>query len=227
MRRKTTTGSATAVAAALLLSLPTSVAAATKASADWAGYQVVQAKVHSASATVVVPTITCKNDRSGVGPAVLLLNTHGVFSGAGVGAGCKNDTALYEAILLTNSGTKASRRDSYRVDPGDKLQFSIHESTTATAVRVRDLSSGRHRKLTGKGGMMRAAQVGVQTLSIDHATAGIDPFTDVRFTHALVDGRSLAGQGAVAVERKRGSTVQIAVSRLRHGRSFTATFRHL
>ena len=53
----------------------------------------------------------------------------------------------------------------------------------------------------------------------------IDPFTRISFTHATVNGRSLAAENPTRANWVVKGTTLVTASKL-HSRSFTATFRH-
>ena len=51
---------------------------------DFAGYEFNSAKVTSASAHFLIPTVTCAGGNSGVGPGLFLVTTKHVLTGAGI-----------------------------------------------------------------------------------------------------------------------------------------------
>jgi hypothetical protein len=201
-------------------------ATAPQSSPNFAGYELSQKKVTSGSATVVVPTITCKKNTSGVGPSVILDSAKGIFSGAGVGVGCQHKQPTYEVIIAVNAGAGSEQDQAFVVAPKDKLNITVNVTKGKTKVAVQDVTSAAHKTLTGGGRRMNAAEVGVQSLAIGAVSVGIDPFTTVKFTHCLVNGKPLSKVGAFPVDRKHGKTLQISVSKLSKGRAFTTKFKH-
>src|SRR4051794_23130554 len=79
-------------------------------SSIFAGYSVSKPTAHikRVTATFVVPTISCQNSFSGVGPSVLVYSnvnpkTSGhVTSGAGLGVACEHGNAIYESVAIVN-----------------------------------------------------------------------------------------------------------------------------
>jgi hypothetical protein len=221
------------VAGVLSASVVTSAAAssgvAPKVSKTFAGYEVSKPKTHimSATTTFVVPTITCKKGFSGVGPSVVVqtaVNKHNTYANevAAVGVGCVNKKAEYESII----GIGSQSFNDFPFAAGDVVVASITLTKSKTTVSIDDTTSHDHKTRTGAGGIGAIAYVGDEGLVINNKKTGLDPFTKTQFTKTEVNGKSLAAQKAIAFERKRGGTLQIAVSKLSKGKNFTLAFRH-
>jgi Peptidase A4 family len=206
-------------------STPRSVPAVTTSTSPlFAGYAVSRtaaAPVRTAAARFVVPRISCQTNDGGVGPAVIVGNTH-VFSGAGIAVGCHQQVASYRVIVSRNS----RQQQSFAVAAGDAITIAVTVTVAKTTISVHDTSSAVARSVTAKGRVMTYAEIGLQTLVRGTVSLGIDKFSPVTFTRSLINGQSLVHAYAYAVERVRGKTVQIAVSKLRHGNSFLARFTH-
>jgi hypothetical protein len=196
---------------------------------SFAGYEVqkTKGKVTSASTTFVVPTITCKKSYSGVGPAVLI-NTKPnkknvyTYSGAGVAVTCQNKVPDYQAVVIVN----ASEDNDFTVTPGDKINVTVHMSSSKTKVEADDVTSGMTATKKGHGKTGETALIGDASIAFGKTTVGIDPFTKTSFTDGQVDNKNLGHEKAFPVERTHGSTVQIAVSKLKHGKDFILTFKN-
>ena len=196
----------------------------------FAGYQVTKPKapLNSASASFVVPSITCKKNFSGVGPSVVISSTGSkkrpsTFSGAGIGVGCQHKTPAYQAIITVNGTTS---NPSFKVAAGDTFNVSVKMTTARTKVTVDDTTSGAHKTVLGKGRTGVTAQIGNRSLSINKKGVGLDPFTKTKITGAEVNRKSLTAEKAVRYTWVRGSRVLVAASRLTDGRTFTVSFRH-
>lgn len=215
---------------------PVTVAHAVSAqpSPTLAGYSVSGTKhLTSASETFVVPTITCKKNESGVGPAVLLGRektvkkaTTTIVTGAGVGVGCENKAPVYQVIIAMNN----AQTQEFSLSPGDTVTVTVKVSKAKSKVKVDDKTSKSHKTVTGSGQKkMTFAEFGDQGLAINSQAVGIDPFTKTAFSHALLDGKPIGQEGAYPVERVdtlHNGRVQISVGKLHKDRNFTTTFKH-
>lgn len=222
-----------AAAIALAASVSTSArATATKApqrSATFAGYEVSKPTAHvtTATTTFIVPTITCKKSFSGVGPSVVVQTTpnkHNVYTDdvAAVGVGCEKKVPAYESIITIDG----HNFNDFPFAAGDKVVVNVTVKKSKTSVTIDDITSGAHKTRAGAGRVGAIAYIGDEGLVINSRKTGLDPFTKTSFTASKVNGKSLAAQKALGFERKRGKTVQIAVSKLSKGKDFTLTFEH-
>ncbi|HTR71416.1 MAG TPA: G1 family glutamic endopeptidase [Mycobacteriales bacterium] len=224
MRRTAAVAAAAAVVLASGLTLAAPAAAkAPRKSATFAGYDVESKHVRSATATFVIPHITCKSKLSGVGPAVILDSKKNIFSGAGVGVTCQAGQPVFESDLIVNN----HQHVLFRLSAGDRVRISVHETKKKkSSVTLHDLTAKRSRTLTGKGRTMTFAEIGAQSVAFGHRSVGVDPFSPTHFHHVLVNGRSLTKEAAFPVERINKGHRQIAVGKIIGGKSFTLTFKH-
>jgi hypothetical protein len=203
-------------------------AAAAAKSSTFAGYEVSH-KMSVASATIVVPTITCKKNFSGVGPTIFMQsapNKKNIFtdSGGGVGVACEQKMPIYQ-MVITIRGAETNFGDQSLV-PGDKLEVTVQEKKSKTKVTVDDVTLKDSHTLSGKGSVGAAVFFGDEGVSFSKKNVGIDPFTPTTFSNSQVDGKSLKAIHASPERRVHGSTVEIAVSPLTKGKKFTLTFKH-
>lgn len=226
-------GMSATAAAVVLVSLPISSASAkgvpTQTDNDFAGYQVSKPAVHvkSATATFVVPTITCKKDFSGVGPSVVVntavnkkTNTF-TFSGAGVGVGCQSKAPVYQSILVVNGN---STNDLTTLAAGDTVTCTVKMTAAKTTVSVVDVTSGAQKTRTGKGKVGVQAAIGDRSLLIKKLPVGLDTFGKTDFSGAEVNGKPLASEKPVRYTWTRKSTVLVSASKLSKGKDFTVHF---
>lgn len=220
-----------AVGAMLSLAVSVSTAAsapqAARASRTFAGYEVSKpSHIRTVTTTFVVPTITCKKSLSGVGPSIVVRTAakRGASTDdiAAVGVACVRKSPRYESIIAVNGHAYNDLRFAAR----DRVVATMTVRPSRTSVTLHDLTSGAHKTRTGAGRLGSVAYLGDEGLIVNSKHTGLDPFTRTSFTGSQVNGRSLAAQHAVPFERKRGSTVQISVGRLRTGGDFVLTFRH-
>jgi hypothetical protein len=220
----------TIAAAGLIISplaLATAASAATQRSATFAGYEVAT-RITTASATLVVPTLTCKKNFSGVGPTIIVDTTTNkktnsyTYSGGGVGVACEHKKPIYQAVLIVNG----AETNDFTMTPGDKVEISVTEKKSKTVVTVNDLTAKQHKTLTGKGAVGADALFGDQGVAINKKSVGIDPFTRTTFTDSLINGKTLKAVHAFAVKRYHHSTLEIAVSALTKGKDFSLVYKH-
>src|SRR5581483_9592778 len=144
-----------AVAGAMAGPITAAHAVSAEPSPTLAGYSISGTKhLTSASETFVVPTITCKKNESGVGPAVLLgvqkkVNKQEttVTTGAGVGVGCENKTPIYQTIIAMNS----VQTQEFDLSPGDTVTVTVKITKSKSKVKVDDKTSKEHKTLSGAG----------------------------------------------------------------------------
>jgi hypothetical protein len=226
------TGAVLVAALALITTAVTSAAAAShaapQANAAFAGYEVAKPKthVHLATATFVVPTITCKKNFSGVGPSVVVVtvpNKHNVDIGeiAGVGVGCPNLTPTYVSIISINN-----KSYDQPLSAGDKVTVTVALNKTRTKITIDDITSGTSETRTAAGKIGANAFIGDEGVSINHMNGGLDPFTKTAFTGVKVNGKSLAAEKAQAFNWVHAKKVLIGVSKLTKGEAFDLTYKH-
>jgi hypothetical protein len=228
-------GSVAASVVALIVAIPGPAGAKaipTEPGGLFAGYQVARPTTHvsSAAATFTVPTITCRKNLSGVGPAVLVNSTVNTkknsftFSGGGVGAGCENKVAVYQAILVVN-GTNYDDSE-VPVSAGDTVTISVSMTPAKTIVTLIDLTSKSGKTRTGKGKTGASVRIGGSALEINKHLVGLDPFTRISVTNAKVNGKSLSSQRPVRLTWTRGKTTLVVAGALSAGKDFPVTFKN-
>jgi hypothetical protein len=231
-KRSLTAGIVMTVVATALSVAGGAVAApgAKQTNTTFAGYLVSKPTGHvkSATATFVVPTITCKKNASGVGPAVLVQSAPNkknvtTFLGGGIGVGCEHKQAVYESIIVVGGNST----NDLTLAAGDHVTVSVKAVKRKTKVVLDDTTSGGHKTRTGKGMVGATAFIGDSSLEIDNVGVGLDPFTKIPVTGALVNGKSLKAEHAARVTWVRHHTVLVTPSALHGGgKNFTLTFKH-
>jgi hypothetical protein len=196
-------------------------------SSTFAGYE-VSMKVSTATATLVVPTITCKKNFSGVGPTIIVqsrvdkkTNSY-TNSGGGVGVVCEKKQAVYDAVLIVDG----AETNVPGLAPGDHVAVSVTEKKSKTVVTVNDVTSSFHKTIKGKGAVGATAYFGDEGVAISKKSVGIDPFTKTAFTDSLVDGKTLKAVHAFPVRRFHKSTLEIGISALTKGKDFALIYKH-
>jgi hypothetical protein len=230
--------------AAVTLGLPTAMAMTVGATASaaprpalrhtsetstgFAGYQVGKPKTHlkSASATFVVPKISCKKDLSGVGPAVIFnsavnkkTNTFR-STAAGVGASCQHKQVVYQSIIEI----EGTAYNDISLSEGDVVTITARLAPKVK-ITVSDTTSGARKTRTGKKFTAVLAQIGCNALDINKAHAGLDPFSKIRATKAKVDGKPLGSLKLSRVTWVHGRHVLVKASKITGRDNFTLTFR--
>lgn len=235
MKRVVVGASAAATVAAILAALGGSGAAAalaTSASASgsrtFAGWEVAEPITHitSASVTFVVPTITCHQNFSGVGPAVVIASTvhnHTYSdSGGGIAVACQHLVPVYVALPIVNGFNYNDH--NVPISAGDTVTVSVKYGSRTTVTLV-DHTDHQRDVRSGKRSRGQDAYFGDSGIEINHHGVGLDPFTKTRFTAARVNGRPI---GSLSPRHFRwvdsAHLTLVSASRLSHGTSFTTTF---
>jgi hypothetical protein len=219
------------VTAAGMIVMPLAAASAAPAkehkSSTFAGYE-VSMKVKVATATLVVPTITCKKNFSGVGPTIIVQSTVDkktnsyTNSGGGVGVVCEKKQPIYDAVLIVNG----AETNVAGLSPGDKVAVSVTAKKSKTVVTVHDLTSSFDKTIKGKGAVGATAYFGDEGVAISKKSVGIDPFSRTSFTDSLVNGKTLKAVHAFPVRRFHKSTLEIGISALTKGKNFALIYKH-
>jgi len=195
---------------------------------SFAGYDFSSSKVATASARFTIPTITCSVKNSGVGPGAFVITTAhtptGYFSylnGAGLIVACQNNVATYQ--LATE--VAGSEHNTAIVMPGDVISVQVHVGSRRTSVVINDLTS--HQTAIQSGAGAKPSYVSIGTAAIQQNGA----FSTVKFTHVVINGRTLAWWKPFAVERYRVEShkqvIEIRPSAIAHGgESFTLSYVH-
>jgi hypothetical protein len=230
-------GAVTAGAALLVLTVSTGVASASKVpketNTSFAGYQISKPTTHikSASASFVVPTITCKKNSSGVGPALVVqstVNKKNIFtqSGAGVGAGCQHHVAEYQSIIVVDS----SSSNDLTLTPGDRISVSLSMNKSKTKVTFDDLTSKQTKTRVGKGSIGATGLVGASSLEINGVGVGLDPFTKFSATGVEFNGKPLASEKPTQLTWVRGhgkkQKTLVAPGAITKKKDFSLTFKN-
>jgi hypothetical protein len=228
------TGIATMALPAHAMQLHPSVAKST--STSFAGYQVNKPKTHikSASETFTVPSITCKKNFSGVGPAVLVQSTVNkktntfTVSGGGVGVACQHKQPVYVAILEAKSTTL----DDFTLSPGDVATVTVRLTKRKSTVKLVDNTSGDHKTFSKGGSTGQTASLGASSLQINKKGVGLDPFAKISITKATVNGKPVGSQQPTRFTWTSKPTKQgkshplVAAGPLKAKKNFSVTFKN-
>jgi hypothetical protein len=230
----TATGIATMALPAHAVQLRPSVAKS--ASTTFAGYQVDKPATHikTAAETFTVPSITCKKNFSGVGPAVLVQSTVNkktntfTVSGGGVGVACQHKQPVYVAILEAKSTTL----DDFTLSPGDVATVTVRMTKRKTTVKLVDATSGEHKAFSKGGSTGQTASLGASSLQIEKKGVGLDPFSKISITNATVNGKPIGSQHPTRFTWTSKPTKQgkshplVAAGPLKAKKKFSITFKH-
>jgi hypothetical protein len=209
---------------------PMASSTAAQASTEFAGYQVAKPSthVHSAAVTFKVPSITCKKNLSGVGPAVIVQSTVNkkknsfTFSGGGIGVACEHKTPEFVALIVINGDTINDH--TVPVAAGDSITVVMTMVAAKTKVTLTDHTSKSADTKTGKGAIGALAQVGNRVLA-QGRDLQLDPFSKTTYTGVEINGKSLKAEKAVRVTWKRGRKVLVSAGPLTKGKDFSDTFK--
>lgn len=195
----------------------------------FAGYELSKPKagVWTASASFVIPSITCKKHESGIGPAVIvdtMPNKKNIYLTdiAAVAVSCVNNQPKYVTInqVENNYDNKYTN-----LQAGDTVDLSITASKKTTKVTVDDVTQKESETRTGKPDPGENASIGAAGLEINKHSVGIDPFGTLTIKDALINGKTLKAEKAVQYDLKFKTTL-VDSSKLHHGDDFTDTFVH-
>jgi hypothetical protein len=216
------------VGAGLGAGVATAQAASVKTSSTFAGYEVTETKgIKTATITFVVPTITCKQNYSGVGPSVVIAstvhkNTYS-YSGGAIAVACQNKQPVYVALPIVD-GTNYNDRN-VPIAAGDKITVTVKYGQK-TAVTLVDDTTHQVDKHTGRKSLGESAYFGDSGLEINHKGVGLDPFTPTPFSAATVNGQPI---GKASPQRydwvDSHHNVLITASALTHKENFTTRFK--
>lgn len=241
MSRVRASGGAVLVAAAAVvaLSIPAGASGRTSATAAkpavneaFAGYQVTKSKahIHSASVRFILPSIRCRKNLSGVGPAVLIqsvgnakTNAHSE-SGGGVGVACEHKTPVYNAIVEV---VNHSYDDNlHPLSAGDKVVITVTYGQAATTVSVRDVTAHHTFRHAGRRTVGEIAFFGDSSVEIDQQGIGLDPFAITHFSGAKINGKWIVKQKPIRTNWVNTTGgVLVTASKLTAHDTFTTTFK--
>jgi hypothetical protein len=229
MRRHAVALLAALVAVLVGTSSLASAAVTPKRSGIFAGYAVSapSIRIKHVTATFVVPTITCQDTFSGVGPSVLVYSNvnprtgaHGT-SGAGIGVACSDGGPLYESVILINDHAY----NDLSLSAGDTVDVSVQVVPAGTKVTIDDVTSGATKTRVGQGRSAVQTFIGDNSVVVDGESGKLDPFTTTQVSDALINSRRI---GALSPYRfqwvKEGHTL-VSASALQSGEDFTLTYR--
>ncbi|HVW81205.1 MAG TPA: G1 family glutamic endopeptidase [Mycobacteriales bacterium] len=200
-----------------------------KRSPSFAGYAVSDPghPVRQVSATFVVPTITCVDSFSGVGPSVLVYSdvnartgSH-VTSGAGIGVACEDGGPFYESVLIVNGRAF----NDVELKAGDTVQVTVRVVPRTTRVTLDDLTSGASKTRAGQGRTGVQSFIGDNSVVVDGQSAGLDPFTSTDVSDVQVNSRPLGTQHAFRFQWVRKGHTLVSAGPLSRGEDFALTFR--
>jgi hypothetical protein len=202
---------------------------ASKHSGIFAGYAVSKPglAIRQVTATFVVPSITCKNSFSGVGPSVLVYSnvnaktgSH-ITSGAGLGVACENGNPFYESVAIVNDNAF----NDLTLHAGDVVDVVVRVVPAGTTVRINDVTADVSKVRTGRGRSAVQTFVGDNSVVVDGQGGKLDPFTPTHVTDVLVNNRPLGAVSPIRFQWVRQGTTLVSASTLRIGEDFTLTFR--
>ncbi len=198
-------------------------------SRTFAGYRVTEPKKHIRTATVkfVVPTITCYQNFSGVGPSVLIDSTvHNhrySYSGGGIAVGCQNKQPTYIALPIVDSLNYDDT--NVPIAAGDKITLTVKYGQNTTVTLVDDTTHQVDTR-TGKRSLGVTAYFGDSGIEVNHHGVGLDPFTTTSFSGATVNGRPIGSQSPRRYKWVDSSHVAlVTASTISHKDHFTTTFK--
>jgi len=198
----------------------------------FAGFEVIKTKahIHSASVRFVIPTITCRNNLSGVGPSVLIQSTGNVRtnahteSGGGVGVACEHKTPIYNAIVEVASHSYDDSR--HPLAAGDKVVVTVRYGKTKTVATVHDLTTKHAFSRSARRTVGEIAFFGDSSVEVNQQGIGLDPFTTTHFSAAKINGRWIRRQKPIRINWVNArNAVLVAASRLSAHDRFTTTFK--
>jgi hypothetical protein len=195
----------------------------------FAGYAVSNPghSVRQATATFVVPTITCENSFSGVGPSVLVYSNVNArtgshtTSGAGIGVACEDGGPFYESVMIVND--KAF--NDLELNAGDTVQVTVRVVPGGTQVVLDDVTSGVSKTRLGRGQNAVQTFIGDNSVVVDGQSGNLDPFTASEVTAVQVNSRPLGSQHPFRFQWVRQRKTLVTASPLTGGEDFTLTFR--
>ena len=200
-----------------------------KRSGIFAGYAVSRAGlvIKQVSATFVVPTITCTNDFSGVGPSVLVYSHVNVrtgshtTSGAGVGVACEDGGPFYESVMIVNNHAF----NDLTLHAGDAVNVIVRVVPGSSKVTLTDITTDVSKTRSGIGQTAVQTFIGDNSVVVDGQSGQLDSFTPTQVTDVLVNSRPLGRQRPFRFQWVRHGRTLVAASSLQAGDGFTLTFR--
>jgi hypothetical protein len=183
--------------------------------------------VRQATATFVVPAITCENSFSGVGPSVLVYSNVNArtgshtTSGAGIGVACEDGGPFYESVMIVND--KAF--NDLELNAGDTVQVTVQVMPGGTQVTLDDVTSGVTKTRRGRGQNAVQTFVGDNSVVVDGQSGNLDPFSASQVTDVKVNSRPLGSQHPFRFQWVRQRKTLVTASPLTGGEDFTLTFR--
>jgi hypothetical protein len=198
-------------------------------SAIFAGYAVSNPghSVRQVTATFVVPTITCENSFSGVGPSVLVYSkvnartgSH-LTSGAGVGVACEDGGPFYESVMIVNGHAF----NDLELQAGDTVQVTVRVVPGSTRVSLVDVTTGVSKTRGGSGHNAVQAFIGDNSVVVDGQSGNLDPFTASEVSNVQINSRPLGSRDPFRFQWVKQGRTLVTASPLTSGEDFTLTFR--
>jgi hypothetical protein len=198
-------------------------------SAIFAGYAVSNPgqPVRQVTATFVVPTITCKNSFSGVGPSVLVYSNVNARTGshttlgAGIGVACEDGGPFYESVMLVNNHAY----NDLELQPADTVQVTVRVIPGGTRVTIDDVTSDVSKTRVGRGQHAVQTFIGDNNVVVDGQSGNLDPFTASPVTDVQVNSHPIGTQRPFRFQWVRRGHTLVTASSLTDGEQFTLTFR--
>jgi hypothetical protein len=210
---------------------PPALAASSRHSSIFAGYEVSKPKAHlkQATATFVVPTITCDHPFGGVGPAVLVYSnvnsrtgTHRT-SGGGVGVACENGQPFYQSVFIINDKTRQAGLIKFA--PGDVVVVDVRVAPGGTSVSIEDTTTGESSSHVGAGRVASQTFIGDSSVNVNGVNGRLNAFTKTRVSNVRIDNTPLSANHPHRYLWVRKGKTLVTASRLEADENFTLRFR--
>lgn len=208
--------------------LAAATASAAPAPNPRAGYTVATPAGHAKAAVrFTVPSLNCASAApfQGVGAVARLQDASGATVG-GVVLICDNGVAFYDAAIEINGQTTALPNEP--VSPGDVIAARVSETATATTVDLSNRTKGWSQSMSGGGGSVTEAFVGMDVVNcIGSLCSAVPQFSSTSFNGARIDGKPIGDQHHTRSEivSAAGQVEVIAGPLNRPGTAFTATWK--
>lgn len=163
----------------------------------------------------------CTATDTGIAATILLTETSGAVTGAGLIFGCQSGVARYMAAIEDNN---TGFGVGFIPVPGDVIKMVATESGGASTVTVKDMTQNKTTTVNGGGATNSTFLVGMDQVFGN----GVDPVPDfgtLTFKHVKLNGVGITG--ATAYDYENGSDIQISTGALNAaGTKFTETFQN-
>jgi hypothetical protein len=158
-------------------------------------------------------------------PGVVLLNTAtSVATGGSIHESCASGTPAYSAVAVVNNVASTL---PLTVAVGDKIGIKVAVSSTATTVKIIDVTTHVGRTAVGAGGTPNVVNVGISVLSEGGTVLSVPSFLTQRFNDTLVNGAALSSTTPTATDLETsGGAVRVKTGKLSStGLAFAETYK--